>query len=220
MKNLSENWQKFLCEDLKSDYMKSLNSFVKEERAKFNVFPKSENVFNALNLVSPEKVKVVIIGQDPYHEIGQAHGLCFSVPNGTKLPPSLVNIFKEIEADVGIKNTNGDLTNWAKQGVLLLNSVLTVRQGVAGSHAKRGWETFTKSIIKKLSETQEKIIFVLWGNYAKSLSEVIDQKKHFILSCAHPSPLSAFNGFFGCKHFSKINKILQENGKQEIDWRT
>lgn len=220
MKNLIQEWQDILKDELSAPYMKELNAFVKDERSRFNIFPSSENVFCALNTVKPKDVNVVIIGQDPYHGMGQAHGLCFSVQKGTALPPSLVNIFKEIEADLGHKNTCGELSNIAKQGVLFLNTVLTVREGAAGSHRNKGWEKFTGAIIKHLNESDNRIIFVLWGGFAKEFLPMINQKKHLVLTAAHPSPLSAYNGFFGCRHFSKINEDLIKHGKKPIDFKT
>ena len=178
------------------------------------------DIFNALKLTPYEKVKVVILGQDPYHEKGQAEGLCFSVPKGVKTPPSLVNIFKEIKDDLNIDNTSPELSCWAKQGVLLLNTSLTVREGQANSHSGKGWEILTDAIIKKLNDRKQPIVFLLWGANARSKAAFITNKNHLVLSAAHPSPLSAYNGFFGCKHFSKANKFLVKNGIEPIDWRT
>jgi len=177
-------------------------------------------MFSAFDLTPFDKVKVVIIGQDPYHGARQAHGLCFSVPEGIKNPPSLNNIFKELYDDLGIEpSENGNLENWAKQGVLLLNATLSVRANQAGSHQNKGWETFTNSVISTLSEKKTGLVFILWGNYAKAKEILIDTSKHYILKAAHPSPFSAYSGFFGCKHFSKTNEILRDLGLQEIDWR-
>ena len=178
------------------------------------------DIFNALKYTPYENVKVVILGQDPYHEKGQAEGLCFSVPKGVKAPPSLVNIFKEIKDDVGIDNQSPNLINWAKQGVLLLNTSLTVREGQANSHSNKGWEILTDNIIKKLNEREKPIVFLLWGANARSKAALIENKRHLVLCCAHPSPLSAYNGFFGCRHFSRTNEFLIKNGETPIDWRT
>jgi uracil-DNA glycosylase len=190
------------------------------------VYPSKENVFKAFKLTSFENLKVVILGQDPYHGEGQAEGLCFSVPKGVRLPPSLQNIFKELASDFqdkryleNIERRNGHLTKWAKQGVFLLNSVLTVEKGRPGSHAGLGWETFTDEVIRKVSEHKTGIVFLLWGNYAIKKKSLIDIKKHFVLIAPHPSPFSAHTGFFGCKHFSKTNEILKKQGKSEVDWK-
>lgn len=219
MIKIAKNWYYLLLEEFNKEYFITLQNFLNKEYSEHIIYPKIENVFNALNLTRYQDVKVVIIGQDPYHEEGQAQGLAFSVPENFPLPPSLKNIYKELKSDLGIdKGNNGDLTSWAKQGVLLLNTVLTVRKGNANSHKDHGWEIFTSEIVKKLNQRKEPIIFVLWGNYAKSFETLIDTSRHYILKAAHPSPLSAFNGFFGCKHFSKINNILKQNNKKEIDW--
>ena len=220
MLKLCKNWYNLLKEEFSKEYFISLQHKLEEEYSKYVIYPKMENVFNALNYVKYEAVKVVIMGQDPYHEPNQAMGMRFSVPENVKIPPSLVNIFKEIESDLNIKCIqSGDLTRWAKQGVLLLNSVLTVRQSAANSHKNIGWLEFTSKIIEKLNNRPDPVIFVLWGNNAKSLLPIITNKQHFILQSAHPSPLSAYNGFFGCKHFSQINSILKSLNKQEIDWK-
>ena len=219
MLKLCRNWYNILNDEFSKPYFLTLKDKLTEEYNKYIIYPPMENVFSALNYVKFEDVKVVIVGQDPYHEPGQAMGMSFSVPDGCAIPPSLVNIFKEIKSDVGIDCIqSGDLSRWAKQGVLLLNSVLTVRKGQANSHKGIGWENFTREIIKKLNEREDPVIFVLWGNNAKSLAPLITNKRHFILTSAHPSPLSAYNGFFGCKHFSKINDILKSLGKSPIDW--
>ena len=180
----------------------------------------AELIFNALNLTPFDKVKVVLIGQDPYHGAGQAHGLCFSVQDGIRQPPSLVNIFKEIASDIGepMSATKGNLESWAKQGVLLLNATLTVRANTAGSHQGKGWETFTDKIIKTVSNNHSGLVFILWGRFAQNKESLIDGSKHLILKAAHPSPFSAYNGFFGCKHFSKTNQYLQQQGKEPINW--
>ncbi|MFN3950776.1 MAG: uracil-DNA glycosylase [Thermaurantimonas sp.] len=205
-------------EVVESDYFRRLASFIENERKHFTVFPEKRNVFNALAL-PPDRVKVVIIGQDPYHAPGQAHGYCFSVPRGVALPPSLVNIFKELNDDLSIdRGLNGDLTGWARQGVMLLNTVLTVRQGQPGSHANKGWELFTDHVLKCVQRRGKNIIFVLWGAYAKKKQTIIDPTRHFVITGAHPSPLSAYQGFFGGRYFSRINALLTEKGKTPIDW--
>ncbi len=219
MIKLCKNWYNLLSDEFKKPYFQKLMNTLTDEYLNYTIYPKMENIFTALNFTKYEDVKVVIMGQDPYHEPGQAMGMSFSVPESEKIPPSLVNIFKEIESDLNIKcNKSGDLSRWAKQGVLLLNSVLTVRRGQANSHKNIGWLEFTSAIIKKLNERQEPIIFVLWGGNAKSLKPLITNPHHYILSSAHPSPLSAYNGFFGCKHFSQINTILMQNNQPPIDW--
>lgn len=216
---IKKNWYELLVEEFNKPYYKNLVSYLEKEYNTNTVYPKPENVFSALNFVSYENVNVVIIGQDPYHEPNQAHGLCFSVEQG-ELPPSLKNIFKEIKTEYGIENTSGNLSNWAKQGVLLLNTVLTVRKGYANSHKNKGWEEFTTQIVKLLNKKKEPVVFILWGNMAQKLSQFIDEKKHLVLRSAHPSPLSAFNGFFGCGHFVKTNEFLKNHNKKEIDWHT
>ncbi len=216
---ITKNWFELLKNELNSKEFKELQTFLNNEYATYKIYPEAKNVFNALNLVKYDDVKVVIIGQDPYHQPHQAHGLCFSVLEGTKLPPSLQNIFKEIEDETGKKpNTNGNLTSWAKQGVLLLNSVLTVRESCPNSHKNKGWELITSKIIKLLSERKDPVIFLLWGANAIQLGKDIDRSRHYVLTCAHPSPLSAYNGFFGCGHFNKTNEILRKLGKKEIEW--
>ena len=196
-----------------------MREFLKIEYANYRIFPSMYDIFNALMYTDYKDVKVVILGQDPYHEIGQAHGLCFSVLDHVPLPASLKNIFKELTTDLNIPYPKtGNLTKWAKQGVLLLNTVLTVREHYANSHKNKGWEIFTNQVIELLNQRDESIIFVLWGNDAKQKKSLITNPKHFILTASHPSPLSAFNGFFGCKHFSKINEILQKNHQLPIDW--
>ena len=216
---ITKNWFELLKNEFNSKEFKELQTFLNNEYATYKIYPEAKNVFNALNLVKYDDVKVVIIGQDPYHQPHQAHGLCFSVLEGTKLPPSLQNIFKEIEDETGKKpNTNGNLTSWAKQGVLLLNSVLTVRESCPNSHKNTGWELITSKIIKLLSERKDPVIFLLWGANAIQLGKDIDRSRHYVLTCAHPSPLSAYNGFFGCGHFNKTNEILRKLGKKEIEW--
>lgn len=205
-------------------FIANLRQFlIEEKKAGHTIYPPSNEIFNAFNTTPFDKVRVVILGQDPYHGDGQAHGLCFSVRKGIKPPPSLVNIYKELAEDLGPDNftipNHGDLTKWAEQGVLLLNTVLTVRAHEALSHRNQGWEEFTDNVIKILNEKKDRIIFVLWGGPARSKSKLIDPKKHIILTSAHPSPLSSYRGFFGCKHFSQINTHLQQLGKQPIDWQ-
>ena len=219
MLKISRNWYDLLIDELKKPYFLSLQQKLNEEYNSRTIYPPMDKIFTALNYVKYDDVKVVIVGQDPYHEEGQAMGMSFSVPEGVAIPPSLFNIFKEIKSDLGIECIkNGDLTRWAKQGVLLLNATLTVRKGQAGSHKGIGWEQFTSQIIKLLNEREKPVIFVLWGNNAKAVLPLITNKRHFVLTSAHPSPLSAHNGFFGCKHFSKINNILLSMGQQPIDW--
>ena len=220
MVNIGNSWDEILKEEFNKDYYLRLRSFLKEEYQTKTIYPSMYDIFNSLKYASFEDIKVVIIGQDPYHEPNQAHGLAFSVKEGVPFPASLNNIFKELYDDLGIaRPINGNLSKWAKQGVLLLNSVLTVRAHQAGSHRGHGWEEFTTTIIKKLNERTKPIIFVLWGNDAKRKEEYITSPQHYILKAAHPSPLSAYNGFFGCHHFSKINEILRNNNEKEIDWR-
>lgn len=220
-KQYDDSWDIVLKPLFSQPYMKQLSAFVQQERQKGKVFPPSNLVMNAFKLTPLEKVKVVILGQDPYHNDGQAHGLSFSVPNGIALPPSLKNIFKELQDDIDgfVEPRSGDLTSWAKQGVLLLNATLTVQAHVAGSHQKRGWELFTDSIIHAISEQCDHVVFLLWGSYAQKKSALIDARKHLILTAVHPSPLSVYRGFFGSKHFSKANAYLEQHGKTPIDWR-
>lgn len=216
---IEQSWKEILSTEFEKEYFRTLTNFVKEEYANHSVFPPGKLIFNAFNLCPFHKVKVVIIGQDPYHGPGQAHGLCFSVNDDVRFPPSLVNIFKEINNDIGINPPpSGNLTRWAQQGVLLLNATLTVRAHQAGSHQKRGWETFTDAVIHTLAQQSNNLVFILWGAYAQRKGEFIDRNKHLVLSSAHPSPLSAYNGFFGNKHFSKTNEYLRAHGKQEIIW--
>ena len=196
-----------------------IREFLKYEYTHYIVYPDMYDLFNCFRYTPLSDVKAVILGQDPYHEPNQAHGLCFSVKEGVKLPPSLQNIYKEIESDLGIKEPNsGNLTKWAKEGVLLLNTTLTVREHAANSHSKCGWAWFTDNVIKLISDNTENTVFILWGGNARSKVPLIDSKKHLILQCAHPSPLSAYNGFFGCGHFSKTNAYLLSKGKKPIDW--
>ncbi len=218
---LEPGWLAVLGDEFEKDYMKKLKSFLLEEKENGNVvYPKGADIFNALNTTPFDQVKVVILGQDPYHGAGQAHGLSFSVQRGITTPPSLKNIYKELETDIKDFSIppHGNLTHWAEQGVLLLNATLTVRASDAGSHQKRGWEIFTDEIIKSLSEKREHLVFLLWGKYAQAKAILIEQEKHFVLTAAHPSPFSAYNGFFGSKHFSKANQLLVQNNLKPIDW--
>lgn len=217
--NIEPSWRRQLQTEFDKPYFADLVAFVKQEYATRTVFPPARLIFNAFNQCPFTDVKVVLIGQDPYHERGQAQGLCFSVAEGVPFPPSLVNIFKEIETDTGNPvPQSGDLTRWAKQGVLLLNATLTVREHEAGSHQRRGWEEFTDAVIRILSERKDNLVFILWGSYAQGKSSLIDSTRHCILKSAHPSPLSAYRGFFGNHHFSLTNDYLRANGKGEIEW--
>lgn len=217
---LEESWKQVLENEFKKPYFKELKEFLVAEKNQYKVFPLGSKIFEAFNKTPFDKVKVVLIGQDPYHDDGQAEGMSFSVPLGVKPPPSLKNIYKELVTDVGFKTvSHGHLSYWAEQGVLLLNSVLTVRAHQAGSHRNKGWEVFTDQIIRDLSAQKNKLVFLLWGNYAKQKAELIDGEKHLILTSAHPSPFSAATGFFGCKHFSKTNTYLQSNSISPIDWQ-
>ena len=215
---INKKWDIVLNDELKKDYFKKLGIFVKNEYKNKTVFPNYENIFDALRFTDYDEVKVVILGQDPYHGIGEAHGLSFSVREGIKIPPSLLNIFKELYSDLGIKRTKSDLTDWAKEGVLLLNSIMTVIKDSPLSHKNKGWEIFTDTIISKLNERKDPVIFLLWGSFARSKKELITNKRHKIIESVHPSPLSANRGFFGSKPFSKINNYLKEMNKEEINW--
>ena len=216
---IDQSWKDHLQTEFDKPYFKTLTDFVKGEYAHGPVYPPGKLIFNAFDLCPFDKVKVVIIGQDPYHEPGQAHGLCFSVNDGVPFPPSLKNIFKEISDDLGKPvPVSGDLTRWARQGVLLLNATLTVRAGQAGSHQGRGWEEFTDAVIRELNASRDGLVFILWGSYAKKKGAVIDRSRHLVLSSAHPSPLSAYNGFFGNHHFSLTNDWLIKHGETPIDW--
>lgn len=217
---LENSWKQHLLPQFELDYMQGLRDFLRaQKRVGKVIFPRGDEYFNAFNLTPFDQVKVVIIGQDPYHGVGQAHGLCFSVKEGVKFPPSLQNIFKEIQADLGLPiPRNGCLTHWAEQGVLLLNAVLTVEQSKAAAHQGKGWEQFTDAAIQELNDKREGIVFMLWGSYAQKKGQIIDAKKHCVLKAPHPSPLSAHRGFFGCRHFSKANQYLQSRGQQPIDW--
>ena len=218
--NIEESWKQVLADEFSSLYFKNLAAFVRTAYARGVVYPPGKYIFEAFNRTPFDKVKVVILGQDPYHEPNQAHGLCFSVQKGVSLPPSLVNIYKELEDEFGTKflDREGDLTQWADQGVLLLNATLTVAAGNAGSHQGRGWEMFTDAVVSKLAERRENLVFMLWGSYARRKGAVINRKRHLVLECAHPSPLSAYRGFFGCGHFKKANEYLTANGISAIDW--
>jgi uracil-DNA glycosylase len=216
---IEESWKEVLKDEFEKPYFKILTDFVRKEYQTQTVYPPAKLIFNAFDLCPFDKVKVVIIGQDPYHGPGQAHGLCFSVNDGIDVPPSLVNIYKEIKEDLGIEPpASGNLERWAKQGVLLLNATLTVRARTAGSHQNKGWEEFTDRVIKELSEKRKDVVFMLWGSYAQKKGAIIDTRKHCVLTSVHPSPLSAYRGFLGCKHFSKANEYLKSKGLAEICW--
>src|SRR5690606_30905798 len=218
---IEQSWLNLLHEEFEKPYMKEIKKFLVEEAKNGKIiYPRGEDIFSALNLIPFEEVKVVIIGQDPYHGPGQAHGLCFSVKKDVPIPPSLVNIYKELQSDLSITPPkHGFLESWAKQGVLLLNNVLTVEKGKAGSHHNRGWEKFTDKIIEILNEKKENLVFILWGSPAQKKAQSVDPKKHFILKSVHPSPLSSYRGFFGSKPFSKTNEFLRSKGLQEINWQ-
>lgn len=216
---IEPGWKNHLQAEFEKDYFKRLTDFVRNEYRTHTVYPPGKLIFNAFNLCPFEKVKVVIIGQDPYHGDGQAHGLCFSVNDGVRFPPSLLNIFKEIKSDIGTDApTSGNLSRWAAQGVLLLNATLTVEAHKAGSHQNKGWETFTDAAIHALAEQREHLVFILWGAYAQKKGAFIDKEKHLVLASAHPSPLSAYNGFFGNHHFSRTNDYLRTHGIEEVVW--
>jgi uracil-DNA glycosylase len=216
---IEESWKQVLREEFDAPYFLALTEFLREEKKKHIIYPPGLLIFSAFNHTPFNRVKVVILGQDPYHGPGQANGLCFSVPDGVPHPPSLVNIFKEIESDLGIPVPKGsNLTKWASQGVLLVNAILTVRANEPTSHQNKGWEIFTNAVIRNLSEKRKNLVFLLWGNYAQAKESLIDNGRHYILKAAHPSPLSANRGFFGCRHFSRTNQILAEQGLNEIDW--
>ena len=216
---IEANWLEVLQPEFSAPYFQELKSFLLEEKKKHPVYPPGSRIFAAFNNTPFDDVKVIILGQDPYHGPGQANGLCFSVNKGVPKPPSLLNIFKELQDDYGLSvPENGDLEPWARQGVLLLNATLTVRARNAGSHQNKGWEDFTNAAIRALSEKREGLVFLLWGSYAQAKASMIDTTRHHILKAPHPSPLSASRGFFGCRHFSKTNKLLQEQGKDPVDW--
>lgn len=215
------SWKPLLEAEACKSYFKALGTYVQAECAKHTVYPHPKDMFRAFDLCPREEVRVVILGQDPYHGPGQANGLCFAVHEGVAIPPSLRNMFKEISSDMGYEpdRTNGDLSRWARQGVLLLNATLTVRADQAGSHQKKGWEEFTTAVIEELSKNREKIVFILWGNYARAKGACIDRARHCVIESVHPSPLSAHNGFFGSRPFSKANAFLRDHGLAEVDWR-
>ena len=216
---IEDSWLEVLADEFEKPYFANLKSFLTEEKLHYAVYPPGSLIFNAFSHTPIQKVKIVILGQDPYHGKGQAHGLSFSVPSGVKPPPSLVNMFKEIESDMGIApSTSGNLEYWADQGVFLLNATLTVRAATAGSHQNKGWEPFTDKVIETLSGQREHLVFMLWGNYARAKKQLINTQKHLVLEAPHPSPFSAYNGFFGCKHFSKANDYLQQHGIAPVDW--
>lgn len=219
-KLIGNDWDELLEEEFQKDYYRKMRSFLIEEYKSKTIFPKMENIFTALKLTPYKDVEVVILGQDPYHGRGQSHGLAFSVKKGVRIPPSLRNIFKELHTDLGLKiPNNGYLEKWAREGVLLLNTSLTVREAEANSHSKIGWEIFTDKIIKLLNQRESPIVFILWGNNAKAKEQFITNKDHFIIKSVHPSPLSASRGFFGSKPFSKTNELLKSVGEKEIDWQ-
>lgn len=211
-------WLTLLEKEFEKSYFAELTDFVKKEYVSKTVFPHPKNLFRAFDLTPPDSLRAVILGQDPYHGVGQAHGLCFSVEKGVAVPPSLKNIYKEIKSDIGkMKDESGDLSHWAQQGVLLLNATLTVEKGRAGSHQGKGWEEFTDAVVAALNENYEHVVFMLWGNFAKQKGAHIDRAKHLVLESAHPSPFSA-SGFLGCRHFSKANEYLVAHGKKPIEW--
>ena len=216
---IDSSWKSRLANEFNAPYFEQLTNFVRDAYTHHQIFPPAKLIFNAFDLCPFDKVKVVIIGQDPYHGLGQAHGLSFSVNDDIPLPPSLKNIYQEIRSDLGIQPlSHGNLERWAKQGVLLLNATLTVQADLAGSHQKKGWETFTDSAIKAVANEKEHVVFLLWGNYAQQKAQYIDRTKHLVLTAVHPSPLSAHRGFFGCKHFSQANQYLKEHGLEPINW--
>lgn len=220
MVKLDNDWDQILADEFKKEYYLKLRELLKKEYASAIIYPEMHNIFNALKFTAFSDVKVVILGQDPYHEPGQAQGLCFSVPPGTEVPPSLVNIFKELSMDLGGAVPNdGNLEQWARKGVLLLNTVLTVRKGMANSHKGKGWETFTDQIIRVLNDRTKPVVFILWGANAQTKAGMITNQRHLVLKGAHPSPLSAYKGFWGGKYFSKANDFLAQNGEDPVDWR-
>ncbi len=219
MPQISNDWAPVLREEYGKPYYRDLYQFVREEYSKNTIYPPADDIFNAFHLTPLSRVKVVIIGQDPYHEPGQAHGLCFSVQKGVDIPPSLQNIYKELNSDIGFEIPNhGCLTSWAEQGVLLLNAVLTVRAHAAASHQNKGWETFTDAVIRAVNDVDRPVVFMLWGGFARSKKAMLTNPKHLVLEAPHPSPLSAYRGFFGCKHFSQANAFLEKNGVEPVDW--
>ncbi len=220
MMHIGNEWDALLADEIKKDYYLRLREFLKQEYSTHRIYPPMNDIFNALRRTSYSEVKAVILGQDPYHGAGQAHGMCFSVKKGTPPPPSLQNIFKELKSDLGIDPPDhGELTAWADSGVLLLNTVLTVREGQANSHKGMGWEQFTDRIIELLNQREKPMVFLLWGGNARSKARLITNPNHLVLQCAHPSPLSAYNGFFGCRHFSKTNEFLEQHGIAPINWK-
>lgn len=220
MVHIGNDWDELLKDEFQKDYYLKLREFLKKEYSNYTVYPNMYDIFNALKYTPLKDVRVVILGQDPYHGPNQAHGLCFSVKKGVEPPPSLKNIYKEIESDLNIPEANhGDLTSWAQDGVLLLNAVLTVRRGSPNSHKGKGWEIFTDRVIQLVNEQADPCVFLLWGANAKAKQSLITNKKHLVLSTVHPSPLSAYNGFFGCKHFSKANEFLIKNNRKPVDWQ-
>ena len=219
MVHIGNSWDSILAEEFRSDWYMQLREFLKYEYSHYRIYPDMYDIFNALKYTDYHDVKAVIVGQDPYHGAGQAHGLCFSVKKGIEPPPSLKNIFAELNADLGVPiPQSGDLTKWAKEGVLLLNTALTVREGQANSHRGKGWEKLTDAIISKLNERDKPMVFILWGGNARAKKSLINSRKHLILESAHPSPLSAYNGFFGNRHFSRTNQFLIQNGIEPINW--
>ena len=220
MVNIGNDWDNYLAGEFDKEYYLNLRQFLKKEYFSKTIYPDMHDIFNALKYTPLKDVRVVILGQDPYHGPNQAHGLCFSVKKGVEPPPSLKNIYKEMNDDLGlIQPSHGELTSWAKDGVLLLNAVLTVQAGNANSHKNKGWESFTDRVIELVNEHADPCVFLLWGANARAKQSLITNKKHLVLSCAHPSPLSAYNGFFGCKHFSRANEFLIKNGRKPIDWQ-
>jgi uracil-DNA glycosylase len=218
--DIEEKWKELLKDEFISPYFQELKAFLLAEKSRSTVYPPGRLIFNAFNLTPADKVRVVILGQDPYHGAGQAHGLCFSVPDDIRIPPSLKNIYKELDDDLNIPAAgHGNLGKWARQGVLLLNATLTVRANQAGSHQNRGWEKFTDAAISALSGNYSDIVFLLWGRYAQAKESLIDTGRHHVLKAAHPSPFSAYNGFFGCRHFSKTNALLASHRDGPVDWR-
>lgn len=220
MMNIGNEWDALLADEIQKDYYKKLRAFLISEYTTRRIYPPMDDIFNALKHTTYSDVRAVILGQDPYHGPGQAHGMCFSVKKGTPPPPSLQNIFKEMKSDLGIDPpAHGELTSWADNGVLLLNTVLTVREGQANSHRGMGWEQFTDRIIQLLNQREKPMVFLLWGGNARSKARLITNPNHLVLQCAHPSPLSAYNGFFGCRHFSKANEFLTDHGMEPINWK-
>ena len=219
MVNIGNDWDEVLSDLFQSENYKKIREFLKEEYSTYTIYPSMYDIFNAFKMTPYKSIKAVILGQDPYHEPNQAHGLCFSVKDGCVPPPSLINIFKEMKSDLGLQPPkSGDLTKWAKRGVLLLNTTLTVRRGAANSHSKCGWTAFTDEVIKKISAREKPVVFILWGGNARAKKPLIDTERHFIVESAHPSPLSCYNGFFGSKPFSKTNGFLERVGEEPIDW--